>query len=312
MMMIMQFDIAKEASPIYDAAQVANFESWHGPFKGWKVTSEDPLVIEFYTDAYGLDAENNVTNFRAASTSGYSNGVEVGWHGLVPGWLVEANGEAAFSADKAEELGVEWMSYIAGPSIDLLKAQLDAAAAENLIPYEPTLGQYITADEASARYANLQEWVRRYNHFWVNTGPYFLQQAFPVEGTLILSYNPDYPDMADRWDKYAAAPIPEVLLDGPDRVTIGEEVVYDVFVDFAGEPYAVDEIAQGKYLVFDATGEMVEVGDAVAVEDGYWTVTLSADTTSGLAEGSNQLAVIIVSERVLLPVRDTLQFVTAP
>ena len=122
-----------------------------------------------------------MTNFRAASPVGYSNGVEVAWHGLVPGWLVEANGEAAFSADKADALGVEWMSYIAGPSIDLLKAQLETAAAESYIPYEPTLGQYITADEAAARYANLQEFYRRYGHFWVNTGLYFLQKAFPVE-----------------------------------------------------------------------------------------------------------------------------------
>jgi hypothetical protein len=118
--------------------------------------------------------------------------------------------------------------------------------------------------------------------------------------------------MADRWSAYAAPPIPEVLLDGPDRVTIGEEAVYDVFVDLAGEPYKVDEISTGKYLVFDATGELVEVGEAVAVEDGYWQVTLSADTTGALAEGSNQLAVIVVSSRALVPVTDTLQFVTAP
>ena len=67
-----------------------------------------------------------------------------------------------------------------------------------------------------------------------------------------------------------------------------------------------------RYLVFDATGELVEVGDGVAVEDGYWTVTLSADMTGSLTEGSNQLAVIVVSDRALIPVRDTFQFVTAP
>jgi peptide/nickel transport system substrate-binding protein len=312
MFMIMQFDYAKEASPIYDAAQVPQFETWLAAFKGWKITSEDPLVIEYYTDAYQLDTENNVTNFRAASPAGYFNGVEAAWHGLVPAWLVEANGEAAFSADKAEELGVEWMSFISGPTLDLMKAQLDAAQADNLIPYEPTLGQYITADEATARYANLQEWYRRYGHFWVNTGPYFLQKAFPVEGTLILQHNSDYPDSATKWSRFATAPVPEVLLDGPDRVTIGEEVVYDVYVDLTGEPYPMADISIGKFLVFDATGELVEVGDLDAVEDGYWTATISADLTGGLSEGSNQLAVIVVSSRALVPIRDTLQFVTAP
>ncbi len=127
-----------------------------------------------------------------------------------------------------------------------------------------------------------------------------------------MQHNPDYPYMADRWSKYATAPIPEVMLDGIDRVTIGEEVVYDVFVDLDGAPYPTDDISMVRYLVFNAVGELVEVGDGTAVEDGYYTITLSADTTGGLAEGSNQLAVIVVSERALVPVRDTFQFITAP
>ena len=310
MFMIMQFDFAKEASPIYDEAQVPGFETFMAAFKGWRITSEDPLVIEYYTNAYQLDAENNITNFRAANPSGYFNGVEVSWHGLVPGWRVEANGEAAFSADKADALEVEWMSYIAGPTVELLKAQLDAAQEEGFIPYEPTLGQYITAAEAEARYANLQEWFRRYGHFWVNTGAFFLQRAFPVEGTLILKRNPDYPDLASRWDRFAAAPIPEVMVDGPGNVTIGGAATYDIFVDFAGEPYAVDDIMLAKYLVFDATGELAYVGEATAVEDGHWQAVLSADVTGALEAGSNQLAVIVVSKRALVPMRDTLQFVT--
>jgi peptide/nickel transport system substrate-binding protein len=311
MFMIMQFDFAKEASPIYDEAQVPNFQTFMDAFKGWKITSEDPLVIEYYTDAYQLDTENNITNFRAAHPSGYFNGVEAGWHNLVPGWLVEANGEAAFSADKAEVLGVEWMSFIAGPTLELMKAQLDLAQEGNVIPYEPTLGQYITAEEATERYENLQEWYRRYGHFWVNSGPYFLQKAFPVEGTLILQYNPDFPDMADRWDAFSGAPIPEVVLDGPGNVTIGEEVKYDVYVTFNEEPYPISEISIGKFLVFDATGELVHVGDAESVEAGRWAVNLTSDITGGLEAGSNTLAVVVVSSRALVPVREELQFVTS-
>jgi peptide/nickel transport system substrate-binding protein len=309
MFMIMQFDPSKEASAIYDEATVPAFQTFMDAFKGWKIVSENPFVVEYYTDAYQLDAENNVTNFRAAHAAASQDG-EFAWHVLVPAWLAEANGEAAFSADKAEALEVEWMSWIAGPTLEIMKTQLDTAAAESLIPYEPTLGMYITADEAATRYANLQEWFRRYGHFWVNSGPYFLQKAFPVEGTLILQHNPEYPYMADRWSQFASAPVPEVLVDGVDRVSIGEEAVFDVFVDLNGEPYPTADLSVVRYLVFDATGELVEVGDGVAVEDGYFTVTLSAETTGALAEGSNQLAVIVVSSRALVPVRDTFQFVT--
>ncbi len=308
--MIMQFDPNKEASPIYDESGVPNFETFMAAFKGWRIVSEDPVVIEYYTDAYTLDAENNVTDFRAAWPSAYWNGQEVAWHVLAPAWLVEANQEAAFTADKADALEVDWMSFIAGPTLELLKARLDEAQAENFIPYAPTLGQYITAEEATARYANVQEWYRRYGHFWVNTGVFFLQKAFPVEGTLIMQYNPAYPDLATRWLAYGTAPVPVVLLDGPDRVTIGEEAVYDIFVTFQDAPYAVDDIGMVKYLVFDATGQLVNVGEATAVEDGHWQATLSADVTGALSAGSNQFAAIVVSDRALVPVRETLQFVT--
>jgi peptide/nickel transport system substrate-binding protein len=314
MTMIMQFDQAKEASPYYDEATVPNLQTFMGAFKGWKIASENPLVIEFYTDAYALDAENNVTNLRSAypCLGGVYTQGQGAWHNMSPALRMEGNGEATFSPDKAEGLGVEWMSWIAGPTLDLMTAQLQAARDEAWIPFEATLGQYITAEEADARYGNLQEWFRRYGHYYIGTGPFFLQKAFPVEGTLILQRNTEYPDMADKWDRYSSAPIPEIMIDGEDRVTIGEEVIYDVFVDLNGEPYAVDEIAMVRYLVFDATGELAEVGDGVAVEDGYWTVTLSEESTGGLTEGSNQLAVIVVSERALVPVRDTFQFVTSP
>jgi len=308
MFMILQFDQSKEASPYYDEATVPAFESFMSSFKGWKVVSQDPLVVEYYTDAYGLDAENNITNLRAAYPV-YAQG-QGAWHNLAPGLRAEAAGEAAFSADKAEANTVEWLSYIAGPSMDILKAQLDAAQEEGWLPYAPTMSQFVSADEVTARYNNLQEWYRRYGHFYIGLGPLFLQRAFPVEGTLILQRYETFPDSADKWSRFSSAPIPEVLVDGSDRVTIGDEATYDIYVTFNDEPYAVDDIMMVKYLVFDATGNLANVGDAEAVEDGLWRATLSSDVTGALEAGSNQFAAIVVSKRALVPVRETLQFVT--
>jgi hypothetical protein len=102
-----------------------------------------------------------------------------------------------------------------------------------------------------------------------------------------------------------------VVLDGPGQVGIGEEATYDLFVDLdEGVPYPVDDISLGKFLVFDATGELVYVGDAEAVEDGYWQVVLTEDITSGLEAGSNELTVIVVSKNALVPVRESVEFVT--
>jgi peptide/nickel transport system substrate-binding protein len=302
------FDRPKPDSPYYDAAEVPDFQSFMGSFKAFKIVSEDPLVIEYYTDAYGLDAEDNVTNFRAAYPV-YSQG-QAAWHNLVPGMRADAAGEAAFSADKADANTVEWISYIAGPTLEIMKAQLDAAQAENWIPYEPTLGNYITAEEATARYANLQEFYRRWGHFYIGTGPFYLQKAFPVEGTLILQRYEAYPDLATKWDRFATAPIPEVLVEGPESVGIGSEAVFDIYVDLLGEPYPSGDLSITKFLVFDATGELAYVGEAELVEEGYYTATIGADVTGALPAGSNQLAAIIVSSRALVPVRDSVQFVT--
>jgi peptide/nickel transport system substrate-binding protein len=307
--MIIQFDLAKPESANYDEAQVPSFESFMSSFKGWKIVSEAPLVIEYYTDAYGLDAENNVTNARAAYPSAYGQG-QAAWHNLVPGLMADANAEAAFSPDKAEVNGVEWLSYIAGPSLDIMASKLVSATEETYIPFAPTLGNYITADEAAQRYANLAEFYRRYGHFYIGTGPFYLQRAFPVEGNIILQHYDAYPDPADKWNQFQSAPIPEVAVDGPDRVTIGEEATFDIFVDLAGEPYAADEIDMVKYLVFDAVGNLVEVGEGTLVEDGYYQATLGADLTGGLEAGSNQFAAIVVSKRALIPVTETWQFVT--
>jgi peptide/nickel transport system substrate-binding protein len=233
------------------------------------------------------------------------------WHNMTVGWLAEAAGELAWSDSKAEELEVEHMSYVGGPSLEILKAKLDEAQEANVIPYAPTLGQFITEEEAAARYANLQEFYRVRDHFYLGTGPFFLQAVFPVEGTLILQRNPDYPDPADRWAAFIEAPVPTVVLDGPGQVGIGEEATYDLFVDLdEGVPYPVDDISLGKFLVFDATGELVYVGDAEAVEDGYWQVVLTEDITSGLEAGSNKLTVIVVSKNALVPVRESVEFVT--
>ncbi|MGC9348007.1 MAG: ABC transporter substrate-binding protein, partial [Anaerolineae bacterium] len=297
----------------FDPAAVGDFTAFKQAFKGWKIASTDPVVVEYYTDAYGLDAENNVSNFRAMypTTDGMYDQGQGAWHNMAVAWLAESAGELAFSDSKAGELEVEYMSFIGGPSLEILKDNLDTAQEESFIPYEPTLSQYLADGEVEARYANLQEWYRVREHFYVGTGPFLLQDVFPVEGTLILANNPNYPDNADRWAGFAEPPIPAVELDGPGQVEIGEEAMYDVFVDLEeGVPYPADEISLAKFLVFDATGELAITGDATAVEDGYWQVTLTEDMTGKLEAGSNQLAVIVVSKNALVPVRRTLDFVT--
>jgi peptide/nickel transport system substrate-binding protein len=304
--MILTFDPGYEGSPIFDESQVGSVESFMSAFKGFKVASTDPLTIEFYSDVYYLDAENNVTSLWPQ----YSYG-EAPWHMLALGIKAETDGELAFSADKADANEVEWLGYTSGPSLEILRTKVDEAIEETYIPYAATLGQFITEEEALERYQNILDWYRIQGHFWVNSGPFYVNKVFPVEKTLTLTRFPDFPDSADKWAGFGEPKIADVEVDGPGRVTIGEEATYDAFVTFQGEPYAADEIKEVTYLLFDATGSLVDSGAAEMVEDGLYSVTLSAETTGALEAGSNKLEVVAVPLTVSVPTFAAYEFVTA-
>ncbi len=303
--MILSFDPGTEGSVIFDESQIGSVESFKSSFKGMKVVSTDPMVIEYYSDVVYLDAEWSVADFWPY----YSYG-EGPWHMLAIGILAETDEELAFSGDKSEALEVEWTNYISGPSLDILKANLDQAMEEDYIPYAATLGEYITAEEMDLRYANLLDWYRIQGHFFVNSGPFYLNKVFPVEKTLTLTRYQDYQDPAGKWDRFGVPQIAEIEIDGPGRVTTGEEVTFDAYVTFQGEPYPSADIQVVNYLLFDATGILVDRGDAELVDEGLYSVTLSADATGALEAGSNKLEIIVVPTVVSVPTFAQFEFVT--
>ncbi|MGI6740510.1 MAG: ABC transporter substrate-binding protein [Brevefilum sp.] len=305
MYLILSLDPGTEGSEIYDASQVGKVESFKSSFKGFNITSTDPLVIEYYSDVWYLDAEYNVTSWWP-----YYDYGEGPWHMMALGILAETDEELAFSGDKSEALKVEWLSYISGPSLEILRENLDQALEEDYIPYAATLGKYISAEEAADRYNNLLDWYRIQGHFFINSGPFYLNKVFPVEKTLTLTRYQDYQDPSGKWDLFGTPMIADLEVDGPGRVKAGEEVVFDAYVTFEDEPYPTADLKEVNYLLFDATGALVGKGLAEMVEEGLYSVTLSADDTSALAAGSNKLEVIVVPSAVSIPTFAQIEFVT--
>lgn len=305
--MILTFDPGKPESKIYDEATASNLESFLSHFKGVRIVSTDPLTIETYDDYYLLDAELTVSTWWP----NYSYG-QAPWHALALGIQAEADNKLAFSADKAQANSVEWTSFIGGPSLEILKGYLDQDVSSGYVPYEPTLGQYVTADEAKARYANLQKWYEAHGHFWVGTGPFYLDKVFTTEKSVVLKRFADFPDTADKWARFGEPKIATVSVDGPAQVKAGESATFDVAVTFKGEPYPANELASVKYLLFDANNNLVAKGDATFVADGKYQVVLSADVTKGLAAGTNKLEVVVASNLVSIPSFQSIQFVTVP
>jgi len=310
MTLIQRFDPSKEASPIYDPSLALSVNAGLEAFKGYRITSTDPLTIETYTDVYYSDAELNVYPQYPQSPFGLQG--ENSWQILAISNLAEAAEELAYTQDKADNLQVENTSWVGGPSLEVLAKYLDQAASESYIPYEPTLGQYITKEEADLRYANLKAWYEDHGHFFVGTGPYYLDQVFTTEKTAVLKNFTDFPDLADRWQMFAEPKLASIQLDGPAQVKAGEEAVFDALVNFKDQPYSAADVKEVKYILYDTTGAVIDVGSANALADGQYQVTLGADTTSKLQNGSARLELAVVPIPVAIPAFTSLDFVAVP
>jgi len=309
MAIITQFDLGDPASANFDEALVPTREQFLASFRGVRIASVDPLVIETWSEAGSLDAENAVSSWWPAGVYDYS---DTAWHNMSLMLLGDANGAFAFTPEKAEAAELERANLVAGPSLEIMAGELISATADAYIPYAPTLGQYVTAEEATARYDNLAEFARRYGHYYISTGPYFLSGVFPVEGQAVLSHYAAHPDLASRFSGFAAPAFPVTEIDGPARVTIGEEAAFDIFIDVFDGPYPVADIEAVNYLVFGADGALVAEGVAEASEDGVWQAVLGSDVTGAMAEGANRLDVVVVSKLVAIPGLSSFEFVTAP
>ena len=311
---IIGFEQANPESTIYDESFVPIFEGFLSHFKGWKITSTDPLTVEWYDDQYQQDAELNAfpawpgsTGFQVAWNQG-----EGPWHVMALGDLAEAAGELAWFGDKADAAGIERTSLIGGPSLEILVKHLDESQASSYVPFAPTLGEYVTADQAKERWDNLKNWYDAHGHFLVGSGPYYLDQVFLTEKTLTLKSFADYPDLSNRWERFGEPKIAEAAIDGPAQVKIGDEATFDVSVTFKGDPYPQSDIKKVLYLLYDATGAVVESGQATAVADGQYQVVLSGGTTSKLAAGADKIEVAVLPIPVLNPTFTSLDFVTVP
>jgi peptide/nickel transport system substrate-binding protein len=308
--MIMTFDPGKPESGLYDEAYVPALETFLATFKGVQIDSTDPLVISTYTDSYALDAETFGLSWYPADGGTYSQG-PAAWHNLAPAVMAEMAGEIAFTTDKAAAKEVEWTSFIDGPALEIQKKYLDQALAEGTIPFAPTMSEFVTADEATARYENLNTWFGDHGHLWLGTGPFFLDQVFTAEGNAVLKRNENFPDLADKWSRFSAPKTATVDLSGDGNVVSGQEATFDVFVtDNNNEPYPADELSGVKYLVFNANNELVATGDAEPVADGQYVVTLGPDVTSGLEAGANRIEVAVTSNLVSIPSFASFEFVT--
>ncbi|MGJ7456341.1 ABC transporter substrate-binding protein [Halomonas sp. MA07-2] len=316
---ILDFERASETSPLFDPAHLATFEAFRRHFRGWRIVSTEPLVIEVYSDQIFPDAESIVAA-RAPSP--------LPWHVLMLGILGERRGELAFSSNKADRHRVDWLSLVAGPSLPALARLLEQAREAAELPYEVALGEWLAPGERERRFEALTAWHEAFGHFWVGSGPYRLHSVHPVAGSVVLRRFEGYRDPADRWLGLSKAPIPELVLDGPLVVAAGdppgsnavaaggaegrEAAAFRLSVTVEGAPYPEEAIQEVRYLLFDGRGTLAQRGEARSLGDGEWRVLLDAEALASLGSGANSLELAVTSYRVALPAFASHVFATVP
>ena len=306
---ILTFDRAMEGSAIYDPAAVPSFRTFERDFRGFRIVSENPLVAEYYSDVVLLDAEAIAATAAGAFMPNYSQGPGA-WHTLGLGIRAEAAGDVAFSAAKARRQNVEWLSYVAGPTLAILDRHLEAARTQNYVPYASVLGKHLKPEEIATRWKFLTHWRQGRGHYWVGFGPFLLQRVSPVEKITELRRFGRFPDPSTRWLHFTEPKLAAVAATGPSSVKSGDEAAFDVRITFKGRPYPPGEIEEVKYLLFDGKGQLINSGKVG--RSGDWKIVLAPEVTQKLAPGSNRLEVIVVSRVVSIPTFATVSFTTLP
>jgi peptide/nickel transport system substrate-binding protein len=301
---ILTFEISLKDSPIFDEGTVPAYQSFVQFFRGFRIVQEDPLVVEYYSDQPYPDAETLA--YWAAIFNYNANP----WQMLAIGITAESEKKLAFSADKADKLKIERMSYIAGPSLPILEDVLKKAEANGSIPYEKTLGKWISKEQAKERYAALRKFYEKKKHFWIGNGPYLIDSIHSIEKTVVCKRFEEFKEADPRWLNFSEPRIADVAVTGPAKVTIGSPAEFQVKVTFKGKPYPAKDIDFVKFLIFNSKGDLVMSANADAGTDGEWIAKLPPEKTKELKPGSNRLEVAVSPKVVSMPSFGSLRFVS--
>jgi peptide/nickel transport system substrate-binding protein len=209
MEMILPLDIAQDDSPIYESARASAYNAFMSVWKGYRITSVDPLTIEVYGDDWFLDPEWNLSTDTTFPL--WKQGGSNPWHMISIGWLAARYNLAKFGPDAAASEVLPWMDYTKGDAMGdledmLTNVQNSGHGDYQFIPYETAIQDAYTdlglgslTSEIDERYANLQAWYDDLGHFWVDMGLYYLDSIYPVEKVIVLKRFEDHPDPSDRW-----------------------------------------------------------------------------------------------------------------
>lgn len=292
------FERANSSSKIFDESSVPGFIATMKPFIGFKVIRNNPVTVEIYVNMTHIEPTRLAD--WAAQRFTLSGFPYFPWHDLAVAILARQDGKLGFSALEAKSLGCERVNFMYGPSMAILNEYLDKAISAKYVP--EWIKDYVTPDEAVARYQKLKEFYNNYKHFWVGCGPYYLYSVDPVGKVAVLKAFREYVYKADKFDWLLKISTPEASLKVPENVVPGIATNITVTVSSNGEPYPRSNIEKVMYLITDQAGNMLLSGVArETTTEGLYQISLNETETSKLSPGTVTVIVYAFSNIVAVP-----------
>lgn len=220
------------------------------------------------------------------------------WEAAELGAELLLNGQAGLSRSDHQGLGIPWLDMTKGDSLPLLAAQLATQSAANNIP--AGMESFITAADATARWAALNTWVTNTGNFWPSNGPFVLDTVDTPNRQVIFKADRNYPFMADHFDALATIGIPTVsFTPTPPVVFAGTPAIFDFSVSIGLTP--TDDITTEFFLRDVSTGEFIDTGTATRLGTGSYRIELPASQTEQLLLGNFEVITLVVSNTASVP-----------
>jgi peptide/nickel transport system substrate-binding protein len=233
-------------------------------------------------------------------------------------------GKLAYSRNQATVNNVEWLDPIVPDHAQMIGDELQKMRNEGYVPI--ALKNILTLEEARNRYDASIKWIGTHKHAVISNGAFYVD-SYNIAGKIITVKafrDSSYPYEVGHWSMYekpkladiSKVDIPSSLSIGnnpiPRSLFIGESATIVLNISVDGQP---SNDATIDFFVLDKNGSAVTSGKAIHTnEAGEYRIELSADETSKLSPGPNQLRIFAnsiyafrpdISERTILAVEPT-------
>jgi hypothetical protein len=251
---------------------------------GLSIEAKTPVLEVYLRDAPGDERQ------VAALAPPWST---VPWHLLVAMEEAVVRGYAAFSKEEAARRKVAWMDLVRDPA---LRAKLlDLIAGFERESYCPQpLKNFVTADEARARWRALRTFAEKTGHLLVTNGPYRLKEWTPQTVVLEAVRDMTYPLGFGTFDRFVNPPraVIAAVTQAAGEITVRADAE---MVLKAGRAYRLHkepllhQTARGahgllvvsRYLLIGPDGKVLKAEKMDWKQDGRFAINLPDGLTPG-------------------------------